>query len=242
MGSTAESVASSRELGPETPSVSQYLRRYYLLNLLLPVALCAFALVPMVRISYFGMSKSANAFRSSDEEFWLTSIAVGWVVLLISLEAVALVVVSTRKGTRPPKTPAAVAQAITAVAVVVLLAATWFFASNSLDDAVNTASAGLADEGNPFAVMIGSSTSISPDFGFWAMLTVALGIVALNVLALTHRGRLLRVVDVSEQSQSGENNVVSELVALTSLFESGALSPEEFESAKQRVLDNSGNS
>jgi hypothetical protein len=241
-GGTAESNDAGRNGEAGAPAASQYLRKYYMLNLLLPVALCAFALAPMVRISTFGMSASANAFRSTDEKFWLTSIAVGWVLLLLSVEAVALVVVSTRKGTRPPKIPALAAQATLAFAVVVLITATWLFANNTISDAVTTASADLADEGNPFAAMVGNSTSIAPDFGFWAMLAVALGMVAVNVMAFGQRGKLLSLLNASEQSQAGENTVVSELVALTSLFESGALSSGEFESAKQRVLDNPGNS
>jgi hypothetical protein len=242
MGRTVESNDPGRNGEARDPSGSQHLRNYYLLNLLLPVALCAFALAPMVRISTFGMSASANAFRSSDEKFWLTSIAVGWVLLLLSVEAVALVLVSTRKGTRRPKIPALAAQATLAFVVFVLITATWFFANDTISDAVTTASAELADEGNPFASIVGNSTSIAPDFGFWAMLAVALGMMAVNVMAITQSGTQLRVNDVSEQSQSRENTVVSELVALTSLLESGALSQEEFESAKQRVLENSGDS
>jgi hypothetical protein len=137
----------------------------------------------------------------------------------------------------------------------VILLATVFYANKQLDDAITESVTSLMDAGNPFA-LLGVGVSVGPSFGFWGMLIVSIAIAGLNIYRIVTQRKaaseasvvvpaaISEVVPSQPQEPAIQPapvvqesvGIVADLRGLKELFDSGAISDDEFTRAKKRLL------
>jgi hypothetical protein len=204
-------------------------------NAILFVLIPCAALFPFLTVKVLGVSYSLNAFKGSGSEFWLTSIAVGWVVLAIAAIGLCVTVIGSLRPDRSLRRAENLVLAGLGSLVILLVFLSLFYANKQLEDAKSTAIAEAVAEGNPFAslggAIAGSAMSIGAAIGLWLVILIAVAIIGTNFYSISQRRD-----SVPPLATSSGSDLVTGIRELSELRDQGIISEDEFTLAKRNLL------
>jgi hypothetical protein len=199
---------------------------------------------PFVTVDALGKSTSISAFEASGAHwgagapFWISIVAVGWVVA-----AIALLGFTTCFGKGFYSLELSRSElyflAGSGFSIAAILIATWVHMSTQLLEARSSEIWRSEYKGNPFVDLIDPDASIEGSYGLFLMLAGALLIVCTNVNALTRSDRASARYSEEAFVEPGPRAPTGgQLEVLSELRDRGVLSADEFVFASRKVLAN----